>query len=275
MDFSEGAVFLASALFAVVFYFRWYRFILSASRIKRNAFARTALGLMPVMSLAIVLYALMTLASFDVEGFWVFFYMLVGVAWLYFGIFLMFFFFDLSWIDDALNMNNSAAAIAIAGGGLGVTLIYAGANVGDGPGWWCVFLAGALGMIAWVVLGVLANAIAKIFKRITANRDIFCGARTGAYLVSSGIILGRACAGDWTSFPKTVVEFGDGWPVLLLTAAFVLAELFFITSEKQNQQSDKTAKWLLTLILCAAYISAAVFALIILPPLPVNPIYGQ
>ena len=284
MDLSEAIVLMASICLTAVFLYRWYRFIFGGAGIRHNAFARAALGLMPVFSLAIILYALVSLASFDVVGGWVIFYALLGFAWLYFGMFLMFFFFDLSWIDDALNMSNPAAALAVLGGGLGVTLIYAGANVGDGPGWWCVVLAGGLGTAAWAALGVIANAIAKVFGRITTNRDVLCGARTGAYLLSSGIVLGRAVAGDWTSFSKTIAEFGDGWPVLLLTAAFIMTELLFINSEKQKEpskhngpreQSDKSIRLSYTLILCAAYIAAAFLALKMLPPLPVNPIYRQ
>ena len=86
-------------------------------------------------------------------------------------------------------------------------------------------------------------------------------------------VLGRASAGDWTSFSQTVTEFGDGWPVLILAAVFILTELFFITTEKQEEQSDKGVKWLFSLVLAIAYMVAAIYALKILPPLPVNPIY--
>ena len=277
MDFSEVVVFLASGFAAVMFFIRWYWFTLSGVKIRRNDFSRTVLCLLPMIVFIIIIYTLTALASFDVvdSGFWIFFYVLIGFSWLYFSMFLMFTFFDLSWVDDALNNNNPAAALAVAGGGLGVTLIYAGANIGDGPGWWCVFFAGGLGIISWVILSALANSITNVFRRITVDRDIFCGVRTGSYLLSSGIILGRASAGDWTSFSKTVAEFSDGWPVLILTAVFILTELIFTTTEKQEEQSPKSVKWFLSLILGIAYIVTAVYALKILPPLPVGPIYYQ
>lgn len=50
-------------------------------------------------------------------------------------------FFDLSWKDDILNGNNKSALAAFAGGFLGAAAIYAAANIGDGPGWWCFLLA--------------------------------------------------------------------------------------------------------------------------------------
>ena len=277
MDYFEIIVFLAAILLTGVFFIRWYRFTLSGILMRRNVFSRTALCLLPVISFTIIMYTLTALASFDVvdSGFWIFFYVLIGFSWLYFGMFLMFTFFDLSWIDDALNSNNPAAALAVVGGGLGVTLIYAGSNIGDGPCWWCVFFAGGLGIISWVILGVLANSITKVFRRVTVERDVFCGIRTCSYLLSSGIILGRASAGDWTSFSKTVTEFGDGWPVLILTMVFVLVELLFIATEKQAEQDNKSVKWFLSLVLGIAYIVAAIYALKILPPLPINPIFHQ
>ena len=275
MDFSEVIILLGAGFAAVMFFIRWYHFTLGGIQIKEGAFVRTAFCLMPLLSFTIILYTLISLASFDVvdSGFWIFFYLLIGFAWLYGGLFLMFIFFDLSWVDDALNMNNPAAALAVTGGALGLTLIYAGANIGDGPGWWCVFLAGGLGVISWVILGVLINAVTDIFRRITVGRDIFCGVRAGAYFLASGIIFGRACAGDWTSFSQTAVEFGDGWPVLLLTAVFILTELLFAATDKQGSQSNKAVKGFISVMLGAAYISAAVFAVKMLPPLPVNPIY--
>jgi len=227
MDFPEVILLLVAIFLTGMFFIRWYRFAISGIPVRRNVFSRTALCLLPVSSFTIIMYTLTNLASFDVvdSSLWITFYMLIGFSWLYFGIFLMFVFFDLSWVDDALNINNPAAALAVVGGGLGVTFIYAGSNIGNGPGWWCVFFAGGLGIVSWVVLGVLINASTKVFRRITIGRDIFCGIRTGSYLLSSGIILGRASAGDWTSFSKTVVEFGDGWPVLILAAVFILTQV--------------------------------------------------
>ncbi|MDR1565440.1 MAG: hypothetical protein LBS74_10835 [Oscillospiraceae bacterium] len=274
MDFSEIIVFLASCFFTYKFLSRWYRQTLGGTPLKRNVGLRLSLALLPVASLITVYYTLIKLASFDVvdSEIYILFYLLIGMVWLYFGLSLMFFFFDLSWIDDVLNMCNSAAAAAVIGGGLGITVIYAGANIGDGPGWWCVFFAGGLGLAAWVLLGVIANAVTGIFRQITVDRDIFCGIRTGAYLLSSGIILGRASAGDWTSFLSTAIEFLDGWPVLILTAVFILLELLFAASKRAG--ANKALSLYFSLLLGVAYIAAAIFALYALPPLPVNPIYS-
>jgi len=230
-----------------------------------------------VLSFIIIVYTLTTLASFDVVSapFFIFFYILIGISWLYLSMFLTFFFFDVSWVDDVLNMSNPAAALAVFGGGLGVTLIYAGANIGDGPGWWCVFFAGGLGVVTWVVLGVIANSITKVFRRITVGRDICCGIRTCAYLISSGILLGRASAGDWTSFAKTVEEFADGWPVLGLTLIFIMIELLFLNSRKQDDFEDNSSSIPISVMIGVLYIIVVIITVYaFLPPLPVNPIYA-
>lgn len=274
MSASEFFILLVAGTAAGFFLYRWYRFTARNIEVRPALFIRISLGLMPVLSSVIILYTLNNLASFDVVGGWVLFYWIIGIMWLYGAVGLMFAFFDISWIDDALNAGNKAAALAVIGGGLSVTFIYAGANVGDGPGWFCVFQAGGLGIVAFIVLGIIANLITKCFIRITSDRDIYCGARTGAYFIGSGVILGRACAGDWTSYAQTVREFGDGWPVLILTAAFILTELFFTNMDKRNDPNDKNIKLLFSGMLCVVYIVAAVWAFKYLPPLPSNPIYN-
>ena len=276
MDYSEIIVLFASIFFTYRFFFRWYRYVSRNMRLIQNESLRTLLYIFPAIPLIIILYTLINLASFDVtgSGLWIIFYLLIGYMWLNFSMFVMFFFFDLSWIDDAINMVNPAAAIAIIGGGLGVTVIYSGANVGDGPGWWCVFLAGGLGLCSWIILGVLVNAFTGVFRKITVGRDVPCAIRTGAYLLSGGIILGRASAGDWTSFSQTVLEFGDGWPVIILTCIFILLEIASHTSVKQDRQS-KDARLYYSLLLGVIYIAAAILTLYLLPPLPINPMYGR
>jgi len=272
----EIIILLASGYYSVKFFLRWYRFLLTGTQIRRSAFARAVLCILPAPAFLIIIFTLITLASFDVVSSteYILLYLLIGLWWLRIGISLMFFFFDLSWVDDAINMDNPAAALAIFGGGLGVTLIYAGANIGDGPGWWCVFFAGGLGLAAFIVLGVLVNAVAKIFRSITVNHDVCCGIRTCAWFLASGIILGRASAGDWTSFSKTVLEFGDCWPVLILTAGFILFELFFASAGRPEDHDNNAVRYLLTTVLGIVYIAFSVYAVYFLPPLPVNPIYG-
>lgn len=275
MDFYEIILLIISSIVSWIFLSRWYQYIFKNTRMRQNTFPCGALCLLPALSFIIIIYTLTFLAAQDVTSsiFWIFFYVPVGFLWLSLGIFSMFAFFDLSWIDDAINMNNPAAQITIICGGLGLTLIYAGANIGNGPGWWCIFFAGGLGVISWFCLGILINCITKAFVRITVGRDILCGIRTGSYLLANGIIFGRAVAGDWTSFSRTIAEFGAGTPALLLTAIFILVELRIVKMDTLETQNSKKNIRIFSLTLAGAYLIAAICVLKNLPPLPVNPIY--
>ena len=120
---------------------------------------RRVLGCLPPVSLAIILFVLLTMASYDVVGIWVVFYILMGYAWICGGVFMMEC-LDLSWPFDAVHLDNKAAVFPAAGGFVGVTLIYAGANTGDGPGWWVVLFAAGLiypSGSAWTVTWAAAS----------------------------------------------------------------------------------------------------------------------
>ncbi len=226
---------------------------------------KNALTYLPLISLVIYLYTMTVLASFDVVDSFIYIvlYTLLGFAWLYYGLMAMAYFFDLSWVDDALNMNNKAALFSVTGGFLGLTIIYAGANIGDGPGWWCVVFAGGLGLAAWILIALVVNKFTKVFERITVERDISCGIRIGSYLLASGIILGRASAGDWTSFSMTIIEFWVGWPVLPLALLAILSEFYFIyKSEPHNnkEQNNITSSIFLSAVYTAIAIASVISA---------------
>ena len=268
----EFLVFIVALVFSFEFLIKWYKPLLSNRPLNRNKSTRYILGLLPIGSLCVILFTLRMLASFDVVDSFIYIsmYLVLGIAWLFLGVTLMSGVFDLSWLDDALNLNNKAALIAVVGGFLGLTIIYSGANIGNGPGWWCVVFTGGLGLGAWIVLGLVINSCTKTFERITVERDIGCGIRFGSYLLASGIILARACAGDWTSFYRTTVEFIDGWPVLVLAGILILVELYYIHRTKSN----KTNKTIFSSIfLGAAFIAMAIAIVYLLSLTSGNPIY--
>lgn len=277
MDEAELLVFAFSVYLTYRFIKNWYVPLVSIwPPVKRKA-VRNTFGWLPTVSLGIILYTLTALASFDVvDSFgYILFYIIIGYAWLYLGLNFMAFFFNLSWIDDALNLNNKAALISITGGFLGLTILYAGANIGDGPGWWCVIFAGGLGLCLWILLALLVNLFTQVFERITVERDISCGIRMGSYLLGSGIILGRASAGDWTSFSMTIVEFMAGWPVLLLTALTIVVESCYHHIHKLNMQDNQKSNKLASSIFWAiVYLIIAVTSVMLLP-LNDNPLYSS
>ena len=254
MDGFELIVFALSGFLTLRFLFKWYHATLFSWPFGRGKSKKIVLGLLPVAAFFIIMSTLETWASFDVvdDSFWIFFYIVLGFAWLWLGVLAMGAFFDLSWQDDILSMNNKAALYAFGGGFLGLTVIYAGANIGDGPGWWCVVFAGGRGLVAWIALAWAVNLFTNMFERVTVERDVFAGLRFGAFLLASGIILGRASAGDWTSFSMTVVEFLDGWPMLPLTLFAVMGEqLFFKERDAENDHAILSTVWGTALVVIA------------------------
>jgi len=274
LDGAEVFVFVISLGFTLWFLIRWYRFIYDSSLPEREFSAWITMILLPLLSFMIIVFTLRFLASFDVvdDFIYIVFYILLGYAWLDIGLFFFFPVFDISWRDDVLNANKKAALFAVSGGFIGLTAIYAGANVGDGPGWWCVLFAGGLGLVSWYVLAFIADKLNHISERITIDRDLGCGLRFGAYVLAMGIVFARACAGDWTSFSRTVVEFGAGWPALCLTAFYVLLERFYYGRTNSDEQAESgitgSIGWALI------FIAAAILIVVLLGPLPQNPMYS-
>ena len=273
----EILVFLLSAIYAFVSLVQWYPALGSRSPASSGRI-RLTLALLPPTALAIIVWTLRNLASFDVveDGFYLLMYILLGLAWAFFGSFLMFAVLDLSRVDDLIGMHNSAAAIAFSGGFLAITLIYAGANIGDGPGCWCVLLAGGLGLVTWLALGYALNLLSGAFERITVERNVAAGIRTGSFLLAIGLIIARASAGDWTSFAHTIVEFMVGWPVLPFTAVAILIERAFRRPPAASSDGTPAPQGIGSSVLIGAvYIVAAVLILCLLPPMVENPMYGR
>ena len=226
MDLSEIFVLLFSGFLAGKFLLNWYATLMLAWPGERGEWEKAVLALLPFLALLIIVTTLKTWASFDVVDslLWISFYTVLGFAWLWLGVLSMSAFFDISWQDDMLNVNNKAALWAFSGGFLGLTVNYAGANVGDGPGWWCVVFTGGLSLALWIALGSLLNHFTDVFERITVEKNLPCGIRFGLFLLLNGILLGNASAGNWTSVQITLVEFAVAWPVLPLTLLAIVIE---------------------------------------------------
>lgn len=130
--------------FTFIFLHRWYTNIYRIFNPKISPVSKLVLFLIPFLCFFIIFFAIVLHASFDVvtNQFYIALYTVLGFAWIHFGVKMLFFLFDLSVVDDVLHSGNKAALFPAAGGIAGLTLIYAGANIGDGPGFWCVFFCG-------------------------------------------------------------------------------------------------------------------------------------
>jgi hypothetical protein len=161
-----------------------------------------------VIGNAILLAILILWASWDVResAVYIAFYWLLGLSLVPLG-FLLLHWGGLSWRDDAIERPNPAARLALAGAAVGFFCAYAGANIGDGPGWWvvvfCSALACALLPIGWLILALTL----RVDEAITIRRDVATGARVATWFACTGALQGRAVAGDWLSTSATVDDF--------------------------------------------------------------------
>ena len=271
---SEIAVFISSIALAIFFIAKWYYSIAKAWPAGRGVLCKAVLGFLPAVALAVIWPVLATLASFDVVGspLFIAFYLFLGFPWLWLGELAMRSVFDISMADDILQMDNKSALAAFVGGFLGVTAIYSAANIGDGPGWWCVVFAGGLGFAAWVALALAAGRLSHAFERVTVDRDVPSGIRFGCFLLACGIILGRASSGDWTSASMTVVEFMDGWPALPLSLAVVARERLDGRLARNRGAADSGMAG--SVLWGGALVAIAIACAVMLPPLIGKPSNG-
>ena len=273
----EIFVLFASAIYTFVGLAQWYLPLTSSHPSDIGGRIRITLALLPPTALVIIVWTLQNLASFDVvdDFFYLLLYALLGLAWAFVGSLLMFGVLDLSRVDDLIGMRNPAATVAFSGGFLATVLIYAGANIGDGPGCWCVILAGGLGLATWFALAYALNLLTGAFERITVERNVATGIRVGSFLLASGLIIARASAGDWTSFLHTVVEFMVGWPVLPFTVVAIMIELAFRRTPAGSLDNAPAPRRIGSSVLIGVvYLAAAVIIIYLLPPMVENPMYN-
>jgi hypothetical protein len=203
---------------------------------QRNPRACLELILIPFACAAFIFVALLLWADDEVRTHLVYIVILLalGIGWM--GIATaMFRWLGLSLRDDAVDRNNPAARAAWYGGIIGVTLIYAGGNVGEGPSLWNNVYSAALGTIG---LGALWLVLAQLFgasKSVGVDRDLASGLRLGGWATAIGLIFGRALAGNWESVSGTTSDFvREGWPAMVLTVAAAIVESVLRPSPRKH-----------------------------------------
>jgi hypothetical protein len=108
---------------------------------------------------------------------------------------------------------------------VGASCCFAGGNVGNGPGWWVVLFSAGLSTFSLYLLWWLVHCISDLPEKVIVERDLGAGLRAAGFFVASGLILGRAVAGDWISASATLSDFGRmAWPALLLAAVVSVME---------------------------------------------------
>lgn len=238
----EFLVLILAGFAAWVHWAAWSRQATRVTRLTAVPALRTSLLLAPLACLAVLVAVLVLFASFDVraDAFYILFYAVMGAAWVglamkvapYLGV---------SARDDVIERGNRAALFPVLGVLLGLTLCFAGGNIGDGPGWWvvvfCALLStGTLFGLWWILELTVAPS-----EAITVDRDPASGVRLGALLAAIGIILGRAVAGDWHSFDATVRDFAvAGWPAGAIALLAIGIEWAFAPTAETPARSALT-----------------------------------
>jgi hypothetical protein len=233
----EVLLLIVSGLIAVGTSIGWLTTLLRPWRLRRTI-PRSLLVIAPPAAWIGLLAVLRTLTSADVrnEPFYLVQYLLLGIAWC--GIAASCLpLIGLSVRDDLAERDNRAAVPGVVGALLGLMACYAGANIGDGPGWWCVVWAAGLATVAWFVAGALVASFARLPERVTVERDEAAGVRLAAFFIACGILCGRGAAGDWSGALATVLEFAAAWPVVPLLAVAISAERLLRTSPERPESS--------------------------------------
>jgi hypothetical protein len=222
-DFSddEGFVLFISGIAAAVFMLKWYAPLLTLSPLGRRRAPRITLAAAPIACLALLLPVLQHYGSHELrdDGGYVLLFMLAGAAWLGLAD-ITATLLGVSQRYDALDHRNRPAAIALAGAQLGITLAYAGANIGEGATIWMTFGPAAVVTLAWAAVWTTHQSLTNVADAVTIERDPASAWRLAGLLTAAGLILGRSVAGDYQSPDQTLADFArQGWPVLLLLCA--------------------------------------------------------
>ncbi|HUO08939.1 MAG TPA: hypothetical protein VM008_11600 [Phycisphaerae bacterium] len=218
MSGDEMFVLMVCLVIGAVRWGHWYWRLLS---LPQGGAAARWLGVAPVVFLLMLFGVLLRWSSQDVRSdpTYLFFYECMGVAWVGLGVWLCGL-MGISARDDVAERRNEAAGWAIGGAIGGITACFAGGNVGDGPGWWVVVFCAVLSTGALFVSWGVVQEVTGASDSITIDHDVASGVRLGGVLLASGLILGRAVAGNWVSADATMSDFARlGWPVLVLVMA--------------------------------------------------------
>ncbi len=268
MTGDELIVLMGSAAFGLWSSVQWLRRVAGPSLAPLPSPLRASLGAAPIATLAGVFVALKVAASHDVRDApqYLLLYLALGSAWC-FGAVALLSALGISFRDDVIERRNTAAAIVVLAALAAHAAIYAGSNIGDGPGWWCVVIAGFLGAGAWFVLWWIVESASAASEQVTVERDVPAAIRLGGYILASGFILARGAAGDWTSVGDTLRDFWVAWPAVALAAAAIGIERFVRNQPVGSSRGVAAA-------IALGHLAVSALAILTAPPLSQNPLYG-
>lgn len=204
----EFAVLLVSVFAAPVFLLAWGSLLLRPCPMGRRQPGRGVLAFLPLVPVVTFHLVLTRLADREVRehGVYEFLFVALGIAWLMFGLIAA----RLCGIgprQQLVDQVNPAAAPVVGGAVFGVGMCFAGANVGGGATIWSTIVPAVLASVTWGALWLVADLLSGTSLAITIDRDEAAGWRVCGAVVASGIILGRAVAGDYHGADETLRDF--------------------------------------------------------------------
>lgn len=239
-DGDEVLFFLLAGIVAFVGLYRWYAPLVCVARFGRRNAHRDLLGLTPGIALMPVIIVLMFAADPKYVVGHLDFQLLFfsgAMAWMWIGGWTCAL-LGLSLRDDAIERSNTASAVAISGVVVGISLIYAGSNIGAGPTIWTTIAPAAVSSCACLLVGWLLAVSTRISESIAIDHDLASAFRFAGFFIAAGMILGRASGGDWTSWESTFQQIWQmGWPVILASIVVMAIDVPFRPTPAQPKPS--------------------------------------
>lgn len=229
LDGDEVFALIACCILGGRFIFHWYGALLGVTPLAASFLQRLVLALVPLGCLVLVQFVLSRWSAHEVRegGEYDFLFVAGGVAWLGFAATLARV-IGVSARDDAIQARNPAGVIALCGVMIGATLCYAGANIGEGATIWMTFNPAVLATAVWFALWLALELTTAAADAVSIDRDLASSIRLAGFLISSGLVLGRAVAGDWHSWEQTVDDFiTQGWPAAPFMLVAVLLQILW------------------------------------------------
>jgi uncharacterized membrane protein YjfL (UPF0719 family) len=221
-DGDEWLFLVAAAASVIGLIVTYYLPLLSIASIKRPSPGRLVLACLPLVALFPTHIVLQRWADPRVVGHldYTILFMLGGGMWI-FGASRFLEVLGISIRDDAIERDNLAAVVAASGILSGVGIVYALANVGTGTTIWTTLVPAFVATVALLLMPMLIELTGgAVADAVTTDRDVASGLRLGGAVLGCSIILGRAAAGDWTSWNQTWNDLAvRGWPAVLIAIA--------------------------------------------------------
>ena len=201
---------------------------MAANPIRKKATFGWLVRLSFLAGVGIIAIGLWLWGAMEVRGHFkeVFLLTMLGFGWLVVSVHL-FPWLGLSIGDDVIERENPAALVALCGGALAVAAIYTGGSLGEGPSYWNNIFSAGIGTAGFFMLWIIFEVASRASVGVAEERDFPSGIRLGGFLLSLGLMLGRALAGNWHSQAETVHDFlRDGWPAGALCILAAVIEWF-------------------------------------------------